>query len=33
LFEDWTGRSVLLGALVWQAIGALMIWKIVSIKI
>ncbi|MBM3889604.1 MAG: hypothetical protein FJ388_10830 [Verrucomicrobia bacterium] len=33
LFEDSFGRSILVGALVWQAIGALIIWKIVSIKI
>ncbi|MCX7823973.1 MAG: type II secretion system F family protein [Verrucomicrobiae bacterium] len=33
LFEDWSGRALLLGALVWQTIGALIIWKIVNIKI
>ena len=33
LLEDWFGRSVLLGALVWQGIGALLILKIVNIKV
>ena len=33
LLKDSFGRSILLGAVVWQGIGTLVIWKIVNVRV
>jgi Flp pilus assembly protein TadB len=33
LFDDHTGRNMLMGAAVMQVLGSLMLWKIVNIDV